>query len=125
MTTLDETPYCWRCGASLARQPLPLGREAVCAQCNAQLHVCRQCAHFDPGKSNQCREPMAERVVDKTRANFCDWFQARRGPLTQANTPRKAALEALFLSPGAEPGNTDTTPEASEPRAALDRLFKS
>ena len=26
--------------------------------------------------SNDCREPVSERVVEKNRANFCDWFSA-------------------------------------------------
>jgi hypothetical protein len=120
---MDETLYCWRCDASLAHLPLPLGRQAKCAQCNAQLHVCRQCRHFDPGKSNQCLEPMAERVIDKSRANFCEWFQARRGPNTPVQDPRKTALDALFASGGSDADSVDTP--GSDPRTALDRLFKS
>ena len=28
---------------------------------------------------NDCREPQAQRVLDKTRSNFCDFFSCKRG----------------------------------------------
>ena len=69
---------CWKCGADLKAVSLPLGRRAECPACHAELHVCRMCRHFLPGKARPCMEPMAEPVKDSTRANFCDWFQPGR-----------------------------------------------
>ncbi len=50
-----------------------------CPACSADLHACAGCAHYDPGGYNECREPGAERVLDKERANRCDWFAPGRG----------------------------------------------
>jgi hypothetical protein len=30
---------------------------------------------FDPNSYNECREPVAQRIVDKEKANFCDYFK--------------------------------------------------
>jgi len=54
-----------------------ISRRENCAQCNADLHCCRHCRFFDPGKNNQCAETQAEWVSDKERANFCDYFEPR------------------------------------------------
>lgn len=51
-----------------------VGARDDCAGCGADLHVCRNCAHHDAGAYNACREPGAERVLDKERANRCDHF---------------------------------------------------
>ena len=32
------------------------------------------CQHYAPEHYNECREPVAERIVDKEQANFCDFF---------------------------------------------------
>lgn len=107
---------CWRCGARLAAVPLPYGRRAECPACRAELHVCRMCRHYAPGKARQCMEPMAEEVKDKTRANFCDWFQPGRPAAAPA--ANRAGLDALFGGDGAPAAGDD-------PRRALDDLFKS
>lgn len=125
MAAADPTLYCWRCGAGLADQPLPLGRLDECPACHAQLHVCRMCRHYDTGKAKQCREPVAEPVQDKVRANFCDWFQPRAGSVPgrgdgQATTA-KAALEDLF---GAGGGGDGAGEAADAARRGLEDLFK-
>ena len=91
---------CWKCGAALDALPLPLGRRDECPSCHADLHVCRMCKFFDPGVSRQCREPVAEDVSDKTRANFCGWFQpaadAYRPGDSAATRAARTALDDLF-----------------------------
>jgi len=84
---------CWKCGASLAHLSLPFGRIEQCKACGADLHVCRLCADYDPHVAQQCREPTAEEVHDKTRANFCDHFRPRTGAWQPADT--RAAADAL------------------------------
>jgi hypothetical protein len=70
----------------------------VCA-CGADVRVCRNCAFFAPGAHGDCREPSAERVVDKERANFCEYF-AFGAAATPAGEERSGAaradLDALF-----------------------------
>jgi hypothetical protein len=46
-----------------------------CATCYSDLKVCLNCRFFDPGMNNQCREPQAEWVTDKAKANFCEFFE--------------------------------------------------
>ncbi|MDD3530439.1 MAG: hypothetical protein PHS77_11235 [Gallionellaceae bacterium] len=106
---------CWRCGANLKVVPVPYGRRAECPACRAELHVCRMCRHYAPGKARQCMEPMAEEVKDKTRANFCDWFQPVR-PATAAMPAGRGELDALF-------GGADA-PAAGDTRQVLEDLFK-
>jgi hypothetical protein len=91
---------CWKCGASLAHLSLPLARLDVCKPCNAELHVCKLCEFYDVAKAKHCREPIAEEVRDKERANFCDYFKPRSNaysnkPQSEAEKAR-AQLEALF-----------------------------
>jgi len=91
---------CWKCGASLAELTLPLRRLDECPKCRAELHVCRMCVDYDIRVAKHCREPTAEEVSDKTRANFCDHFKPRPGAYTPPNTAEidraRAELEKLF-----------------------------
>ena len=70
---------CWKCGASLADLTLPLRRLEECRKCGAELHVCKLCEWYSIGVAKHCREPIAEEVKDKERANFCDYFKPRPG----------------------------------------------
>ena len=71
-----------------------------CAGCGADLHACRHCAHHDPGRANQCREPLAEPVADRERANRCEYFSpgdaADAGGADAAREAARSALDALF-----------------------------
>lgn len=75
-----------------------IGRQQQCVFCGADLHVCRNCFFYEPGVYNDCREPQSERVVDKNRANFCDYFRFKdtteRNKTPSANS--KDQLDALF-----------------------------
>lgn len=96
---MTDTLVCWKCGASIAELPLPLGRRDECPACHAELQVCRMCRFYDPRLAKACREPMAEEVKDKERANFCDWFQPRPNayqPREDKTRAARAELEALF-----------------------------
>jgi len=94
--------HCWHCGGDLTR--LDYGRESSCPACGKRTHCCRNCRHFAPGRANECREPMVERIVDKERANFCDLFEPSltagpSGTVPDADAMRRAA-EALFKGAG-------------------------
>ena len=64
-------PSCANCGA---RYEAPIYRNTLCQECGKELKTCRNCRHFSPGAANSCHEPVSEPVLDKDRANFCDWF---------------------------------------------------
>jgi hypothetical protein len=78
-----------------------VSRKDTCPHCNRDLRCCKQCHFYDPGAYNECREVSAERIVDKERANFCDFFVPKgakvgRGGGVNRTMEAKAALEALF-----------------------------
>jgi len=83
-------PGCHRCGAPLA--PGRPSRRDVCT-CGADVRVCRNCAFFAPGAHADCREPVAERVLDKERANFCEHF-AFGASATPGREERSGAVRA-------------------------------
>jgi hypothetical protein len=88
---------CAGCGADLGRLER-VGRRDDCPHCHADLRACRHCRFYAPGLADGCREPQAERVPDKTRANFCDYFAAAETPPTlaaSAASPHEA-LARLF-----------------------------
>ena len=77
-----------------------VNRQDTCPQCNRDLRCCKQCKFYDPNAYNECREVAAERIVDKERANFCDFFMPKgsKGGGGSYNRAKEAkeALEALF-----------------------------
>lgn len=78
-----------------------VGRRDECPQCHADLRCCLNCRFHDPSAPKQCREPIAELVRDKAKANFCDLFEF-----------------AERAAPGEAPSGPDTA------RKALDDLFR-
>jgi hypothetical protein len=75
-----------------------VSRSDTCSHCGRDLHCCLQCKFYDPGSYNECIEVSAERVVDKERANFCDYFVLRGAKESQFGRKARAkrALEDLF-----------------------------
>jgi hypothetical protein len=73
--------HCHQCGCVCdARVP---GIRESCPKCQSDLHACLNCLHYDPRAYNECREPNAERVLEKARYNYCDYFSFVEGPRTQ------------------------------------------
>lgn len=104
---------------------MPLGRLAECPACRADLHVCRLCAFYDPRVSNSCREPVADAVKDKERANFCGYFQAQPDAYNphadEQATIAQAQLEALLGESAMSKAGQRSEAEAA--REQLERLF--
>lgn len=91
-----QSGNCWNCGHSLTE--IDYGRERVCDGCGKNTRACKNCEFYDTASDNECREPQAERVVDKESGNFCDYFHAgTHAPARGApQKDLKAAAEALF-----------------------------
>lgn len=85
---------CHRCS-----HPVPLASgervefRQACGACDADLHVCLNCRHHDPGTYNECSEPKAERVFDRERANRCDEFEPRSASVDGSETLTSAKRE--------------------------------
>ena len=83
---------CFRCGIGIdIEKP---GRRDECPSCRTDLHVCLNCTFYDPVRSNECREPQAEQVKEKDRANFCDYVRFKESE--DKKTSDKATAEALW-----------------------------
>jgi hypothetical protein len=88
---------CHKCNKEIS-QDFFIGRQAQCPSCGADLHCCLNCSFYEAGAYNDCYEPQAERVLDKNRSNFCDFFSFKQKAKTlgAANLGSKSNLEALF-----------------------------
>jgi len=75
-----------------------VGRQSQCPSCEADLHCCFNCSFYDVSAYNDYREPQAERVLDKTRSNFCDFFRFKQTANYSgaADLGTKDKLEDLF-----------------------------
>ncbi|MFQ5417048.1 MAG: hypothetical protein ACE5FL_08405 [Myxococcota bacterium] len=91
---------CFACDIAIEIPPGErIGFRAICDACGADLHVCRSCEQHDPGAQNECREPAAERVGDRERANHCEYFAPSDrggGEADRAAQAAKAQLDSLF-----------------------------
>jgi hypothetical protein len=65
------TSRCAECGAVL---PITADSLTHCPHCRADLHTCRQCAHFDPARRYECVQEITERIADKRGRNDCTRF---------------------------------------------------
>jgi len=107
---------CHSCSAAL-RLDGPVGRRRTCPECDADLHTCLNCRHYDEASPHMCREPHAENVVEKDASNACELFQMGDGASRRRGDQGAAAraqLAALF---------GDAAPAQESPRDALDALF--
>jgi hypothetical protein len=90
---------CHKCGKPLSDSfKVMVSRSDTCPHCRADLRCCKMCQFFDPKSYNECRESMADRVVEKEKSNFCDYYKFGPGG-EDANKQRQDALAkaaALF-----------------------------
>jgi hypothetical protein len=107
---------CYNCSVTL---PPDISFSGNCPKCNAELHCCKQCTHFEPATRFQCLKPIPLRIPVKDKANDCGLFQPR----------------VTVAREGTSNGATGPGPQASNPgppvprnpedaRSAFDRLFK-
>jgi hypothetical protein len=73
-------------------------RNDTCPHCGRDLYCCLQCKFYDPGSYNECKEVLAEKVVDKERANICEYFvlKGAKESVFGRKAMAKQALENLF-----------------------------
>lgn len=87
-------PACHKCNTPI--DGTFVARGDSCTKCGADLKCCKNCRHYDPKAYNDCREPQAERVVDKERSNFCDYFSvALDGKIGAPGDEKKSILNKL------------------------------
>lgn len=89
---------CFRCKKELDfKNGQKVARSEECPYCSFDIHTCKMCQFYDASAYNECRESNAERVLEKEKANFCDYFQI--GLSAGRNTSKNdllSAAQALF-----------------------------
>src|SRR3954449_9282602 len=101
---------CYNCATTLPPETDLTGN---CPKCNAELHCCKQCAHFEPSTRFQCLKPIPVRIAGKDATNTCTLFSPR---VTVARDGAAPAVAAPLLDPGPKTPN--------DARSAFDKLFK-
>lgn len=101
---------CFNCSTTL---PPDVDWKGKCPKCGADLHCCKQCAHFEPSTRFQCLKPIPQRIPVKDQANQCELFSPR------VTVARDAAP---VNSNSAAPVQPPRSP--NDARAAFDSLFK-
>ncbi len=89
-----------------------------CPKCNAALHCCKQCAHFEPSNRFQSNKPVPVRVVAKDKANDCTLFYARVTVARDSSSAAQNRPPVAAASAVQQPGS------AADARDAFARLFK-
>jgi len=107
---------CFNCSTAL---PPGVDFNGTCPKCNAELHCCKQCSHFEPSTRFQCLKPIPVRIAVKDKANECTLFTPR---VTVAREGTSNGVAAAPPPPAAASGPAPRNPE--DARNAFDKLFK-
>jgi hypothetical protein len=87
-----ESGSCYRCGRTLNADDYPRG--SLCPGCRCETRCCRNCEFYDPRLNNECKENQADRVVDKEKSVFCEFFRASAKVGASADAPKPQSAEA-------------------------------
>lgn len=89
--------HCSFCGAEIpAKERVDF--RAECPACGRDAHICLNCALYEPGAYNECREPQADWVPDREKANRCEYFRpsTTRSSSSQRASDARSKLNDLF-----------------------------
>ena len=68
--------FCFKCNYELELEiNNDLSRSEECPKCGSGLRCCKMCTHYNTNVYNECTEPMADRITEKEKPNFCDYFK--------------------------------------------------
>lgn len=89
---------CYKCNTETGLElHQSISRNEECPKCSADLRCCKMCEFYDPKAYNECKEPTADRILEKEKANFCDHF--RLGSIDSSSNAKDdvmAQANALF-----------------------------
>ena len=86
---------CYNCQHTFELLPGIVGRSETCPKCSADVKVCLNCFFYDTSAYNECREPSAERVTQKDKSNFCDYFKLGNGTQNKNENVKDSVLKDL------------------------------
>src|SRR3954463_801656 len=104
---------CYNCATTLPPETVLTGN---CPKCNAELHCCKQCSHFEPSTRFQCTKPIPARIPYKDKANECSLFSPRVTVMRDGIQPSSAPASSNSIAPAGVRTSNDA-------RAAFDSLF--
>jgi len=110
---------CFNCAATLP--PDIDFKGGSCPKCNAVLHCCKQCVHFDSSTRFQCLKPIPVRIAVKDQLNTCELFRPR---VTVARDAMPSGTGARMGTAGSVLPTVPAPRNANDARAAFDSLFK-
>jgi len=84
---------CFRCSKINTIPDGKVHRSDTCNHCGEDLRVCKNCSHYSPSLYNECKETQAERVTEKEKRNFCEYFVIRN--TTNQIDQKTMAMKAL------------------------------
>jgi hypothetical protein len=90
---------CYNCHTELAYEAgSNVLRTEQCPKCEVELRCCANCKFYDPQSYNECREPTAERLTEKKKANYCEFFALMADPEKEKEDQNKIlnAAKSLF-----------------------------
>ncbi len=98
MNALTTDIYCFSCNTKLELESTDkIGRHEDCPKCRTSLRCCRMCQFYDKLVYNECKEPNAERLLDKEKSNFCSYFVLGNGQnMSSSKDDLLAQANALF-----------------------------
>ena len=85
---------CWKCHKALEDGKIMI--RAACPHCGADLHVCKNCRHYAPGKPNDCAVPGTDPIRDREAANFCEEFSPRLPPTKPPASSSPSNIKRIF-----------------------------
>lgn len=68
---------CWNCQKEISEEKRKLGFRDSCPFCSSDLHVCKNCKFYSPGKPNDCLIPGTDYISDRKKSNLCEEFQIK------------------------------------------------
>lgn len=91
---VQKTIICFNCKKDTdLHQGQKILRSEECVHCHASLRSCKMCEFYDKSAYNECRESQADRILEKEKANFCDYFSLK-GSGNDGNNSKDALLDA-------------------------------
>ena len=124
MASQSVNMQCWKCGVELKNLLLPFSRYEECSHCKADLHACVACKNYDPSVSDACHEDRAEFVLDKDKANFCDYFRVNPRAYRQQDNSEAAAARAKLAELFGEEAPDEEATAAESPRSEADKALE-
>jgi hypothetical protein len=106
---------CFNCSTTL---PQGVDFSGNCPKCNAELHCCKQCTHFEPSTRFQCLKPIPVRIAVKDKANQCSLFSPR------VTVAREGTTAGMTPPPPPTPAGPPAPRNSEDARNAFDKLFK-